>query len=137
MNTILDRKTFYQDDYIFREGDAAYAAYLIRAGRVNIVRRRDGKKVILATLGKGQLFGELALIDSAPRSADAVAASSSVELVVVTEPALRSKINELDDFMRAWFRMLTDRLRNMNDMVDTTKTIKPQVDHNPPPQEDA
>lgn len=137
MNTILDRKTFYQDDYIFREGDAAYAAYLIRAGRVNIVRRRDGKKVILATLGKGQLFGELALIDSAPRSADAVVASSSVELVVVTEPALRSKINELDDFMRAWFRMLTDRLRNMNDMVDATKTIRPQVDHNPPPQEDA
>ncbi|MEO0392507.1 MAG: cyclic nucleotide-binding domain-containing protein [Pseudomonadota bacterium] len=137
MNTILDRKTFYKDDYIFREGDAAYAAYLIRAGKVHIMRFRDDEEVVLATLGKGQLFGELALIDSAPRSADAVAASNSVELVVVTEQSLRRKINELDDFMRAWFKMLTDRLRHMNELVDADKAVKPKGDRNAPPEDDA
>ena len=135
MNTILDRKTFYKDDYIFREGDPAYAAYLIRAGQVHIIRYRDDEEVVLATLGKGQLFGELALIDSAPRSADAVAATNSVELVVVTEPSLKRKINELDDFMRAWFKMLTDRLRHMNDLVDTEKATKPKADRNAPPED--
>ena len=137
MNTILDRKTFYKDDYIFREGDPAYAAYLIRAGQVHIIRFRDDEEVVLATLGKGQLFGELALIDSAPRSADAVAATNSVELVVVTEPSLRRKIDELDDFMRAWFKMLTDRLRHMNELVDSDKAVKPKGDQNAPPEEDA
>ena len=135
MNTILDRKTFYKDDYIFREGDPAYAAYLIRAGQVHIIRYRDDEEVVLATLGKGQLFGELALIDSAPRSADAVAATKSVELVVVTEPSLKRKISELDDFMRAWFKMLTDRLRHMNDLVDTEKATKPKDDRETPPEE--
>lgn len=137
MNGILDRKTFYRDDFIFREGDPAYAAYLIRAGKVNIVRRRHGERVLLATLGRGQLFGELALIDGAPRSADAIAAEQTVELVVVTEPALKSKINELDDFMKAWFKMLTDRLRHMNELVDKGKMPLASGDPNRPPEEDA
>lgn len=139
MNSILDRKTFYQDDFIFREGDPAYAAYLIRAGRVHIQRRReDGEILHLATLGRGQLFGELALIDGEPRSADAVAADKTVELVVVTEPSLKNKIEELDDFMRAWFKMLTERLRHMNELVQGGgSTEPPKPDRFAPPEDDA
>ena len=136
MNTILDRKTFYKDDYIFREGDPAYAAYLIRAGKVHIIRYRDDEEVVLATLGKGQLFGELALIDGTPRSADAVAATTSVELVVVTEQSLKRKMGELDDFMLAWFKMLTDRLLHMNDLVDNEKATKPKADRFQAPEDD-
>jgi CRP-like cAMP-binding protein len=136
MNTILDRKTFYKDDFIFREGDPAYAAYLIRQGKVHIVRRRHGKRVLLATLGRGQLFGEMALIDGEPRSADAVAADQTVELVVVTEPSLKKKMDELDDFMRAWVKMLTDRLRHMNELVESNRpAAPPPTDPNAPPEE--
>lgn len=56
---------------IFAKGDAGDRMYVITAGFVAI-QDEDG---LIETLGPGELFGELALIDAAPRSASAVAAS--------------------------------------------------------------
>lgn len=56
---------------IFRQGDASDSAYAIQKGRVEIVTDSDNGEVRVAELGPGDVLGELALLDGAPRSATA------------------------------------------------------------------
>lgn len=73
-------KTFLKGDVIFREGDKGQVAYMIQSGSVNIVKNIKGKRQILATLGPGELFGEMAIISKCERVAGAEAASECVLL---------------------------------------------------------
>ncbi|ACS80099.1 cyclic nucleotide-binding domain-containing protein [Maridesulfovibrio salexigens] len=73
-------KTFLKGDVIFREGEKGNAAYMIQSGTVNIVKNIKGKRQILATLGPGELFGEMAIISKCERVAGAEAASECVLL---------------------------------------------------------
>ncbi len=62
-------------DVIFRRGDPGSSLYIIEAGLVNItLSSRAGQQMILARMGSGDLFGEMALLDGEPRSANAIAA---------------------------------------------------------------
>ena len=54
---------------VFNQGDEADAAYVIVSGRVDVTAGHDGADVRLGELGPGEVFGELGLIDDAPRSA--------------------------------------------------------------------
>lgn len=69
---------------LFREGDPGDGFYLIRSGRVKIRRMVDpeakgrSQEQLLTILSSGQLFGEMALVDGAPRSADALAVEDAV-----------------------------------------------------------
>ena len=67
------------DSTIVGEGGAGLGFYLILDGRVEV---RKGSKVI-ATLGRGEFFGEMSLIDGQPRSADVVATSTTECWVLV------------------------------------------------------
>lgn len=61
-------------DIIFDTGQTGDAMYLIQDGRVRILQQLpDGSREVLANLEKGQIFGEMAIIDSSPRAARAVA----------------------------------------------------------------
>jgi len=59
---------------IVRQGDTGVGAFIIRSGKVDILQERDGKETKLATLGPGEVIGEMALLDEFPRSATARAA---------------------------------------------------------------
>ena len=54
---------------IVRQGDTGVGAFIIRSGKVDIVQEKDGHETKLATLGAGDVFGEMALLDEFPRSA--------------------------------------------------------------------
>ena len=72
-------------EYLFREGESAAYGYVIKSGRVVIVKSGlDGER-ILVELGPGSLFGELALIDGSPRSASARAQEESVVAEISSE----------------------------------------------------
>src|SRR5215475_3821962 len=73
-------RTVKAGDVIFREGDAADEMYVIKTGTVEI---RVGNRV-LEKLGENTIFGEMALIDSSRRSADAVAVTDAT-IIPVTE----------------------------------------------------
>src|SRR5207253_7046392 len=69
---------------LFRVGDSGDAMYFIESGRVRItVTDADGREVILASLGHGDFFGEMAMFDGHGRSADATVAEDS-RLAVLT-----------------------------------------------------
>ncbi len=75
---ILDRRIFEVGHIFFRQDDAGSAAYLIQDGRVSIRRQTVAGIIELARLGPGRIFGELALLNNAPRRASAVALERTV-----------------------------------------------------------
>lgn len=75
---ILDRRVFGSGYTFFHQDDPATAAYLIQTGRVSIQRVGEAGLEELAQLGPGRIFGELALINEAPRRASAVAIERTV-----------------------------------------------------------
>ena len=62
---------FKAGELIFRQGDEGRAAFVIQSGAVEIFLQAEQKAIIVARFQKGEIFGELALIDGSPRSAGA------------------------------------------------------------------
>jgi len=78
LEALLVRTTHGQGDVIFHEGDEAEAMYAVEDGAVEIVK--DSGRTVVATLAKGDAFGELAFFDGRPRSAAARARQRTVVL---------------------------------------------------------
>jgi CRP-like cAMP-binding protein len=88
------------------EGSAGTEFFIIIEGTAKVTRR--GRKV--ATLSPGQAFGELALLDKAPRNAT-VTAETPMELVVLGQRAFGSMIDEIPGFARKLLAGMARRLR--------------------------
>jgi len=91
---------------IFQEGDKADGLFIIKSGQVGI---RLGNRT-LAELNANSIFGEMALIDDAPRSATAVAVTD-VELVPVSEKQFLFLVSQTPFFALKVMRVLARRLR--------------------------
>jgi CRP/FNR family cyclic AMP-dependent transcriptional regulator len=100
------KKTYKQGDKIAREGEKAISFYLILDGSVDV---RRGNRII-AKLGKGQFFGEMALFDDQPRSADVVAAEDTT-CVLLTSWALSGIIADNPKIAQSIIKELVRRLR--------------------------
>jgi CRP/FNR family cyclic AMP-dependent transcriptional regulator len=94
---------------IFREGDPGDVMYGVRAGEVSI--RLRGIEV--ETAGPGDFFGELAMIDHGPRSADA-SAKTDCELVRIDERPFQFMVQQTPYFALEVMRAIAVRLRSMN-----------------------
>jgi CRP-like cAMP-binding protein len=78
--------TYNAGDIIFKESDTSSELYLIQDGLVEIflgIRKSGGEKSII-TLGKGQIFGEMALLDEGPRTASARCSADGTKLWVAS-----------------------------------------------------
>ena len=105
------RKPFKKDEVIFDISDVSDELFLIHSGEVNIVSR-DG--MVLATLGQGELFGEMAAVmGEHERTASAVAASNTI-IDVIDSGVMRRKLADADPVLRALVRNLTLRLADAN-----------------------
>src|SRR5438093_5139669 len=108
----LDRKA---GAVLFSAGDQGDAMYLIEEGKVRIcVRAKEGHEVMLTELQRGDFFGEMALLDGKPRSADAKVAEDTRLAMLSREHFLscaRSNPNVALEMLTA----LANRLRNTDD----------------------
>lgn len=95
---------------IFHEGEEGDCAYVVEKGRVEISVRRGGVKTVISTIQPGDIFGEMAIIDGAPRTATAMAVEFTT-LTVVTREQITTRIAESDPVLRWLFRIILDRMR--------------------------
>jgi CRP/FNR family transcriptional regulator, cyclic AMP receptor protein len=102
-------RSFRAGEVIFNEGDSAQESYVIQKGQVEI--RRDGR--LLNTLSEKSIFGEMALIDHAPRAATAIAVTDVV-LVPVAEKQFLFLVSQTPYFALNVMRVLARRLRSAN-----------------------
>jgi len=105
-------REFSAGEVIFKEGDAATEFYVVQSGKVDI---RLGNR-LLGTVGDRDIFGEMALIDAAPRSATAVAATD-VRLVAVGERQFLFLVSQTPHFALNVMRTLARRLRAQNNAI--------------------
>ena len=101
---------------IFREGEPGDSAYVILSGRVEISALRKGTNVSIATLAEDDFFGEMALIDSRPRSATATALEDT-ELIVIRREQLRDRMAKTDPLLNHFLRVVLERFRASQNML--------------------
>lgn len=98
------------NDILFVEGDPGDRMYIVRSGKVRILKREGGQMNTLAEFGPGGFFGEMSLLDNSPRSAT-VQACEDTELAVVDQPSLTKTLQSQPSWLSALLRVLTVRLR--------------------------
>lgn len=94
---------------LVREGAAGDAFYVIVSGQADV----DRHGTVVATIGAGTFFGDLALLDMAPRNAT-VTAKTDMDLVVLGQPEFSTMIDESSAFARKLLKGLAHRLREMD-----------------------
>lgn len=101
-----DAEAFAAGQVIFETGTVGEVMYAVQQGEVDIWR--DGK--LLETVNPGSIFGEMALIDSKPRSATAIA-KTSCKLVAVDKKRFNFLVQQNPFFALNVMQVLTNRLR--------------------------
>lgn len=91
---ICRTRNFPAESYVFREGEPGYSLFVLVAGKLEIRKKIDGVDKVLVKMGSGDCFGEIAIIDDEPRSADAVCATNCT-VIEVNEAV----VNNNDDML--------------------------------------
>ena len=135
LRDLLVIRDFPADALLFQLGDAGDAMYLIEGGRVRIfIHDEDGEDVTLAELSDGDFFGEMAIIDGKPRSANAIVIEDARLAVLSREDFLRfvranvdvalEMVSAISDRLRQTDRLLRQRVsRNVNVENDARMTL--------------
>jgi len=110
-------RSFPKGARVFHEGDTSDACYVVREGEVRVTREHsDGRAIALATLGPGELVGELAMLDGGVRSAS-VEALTDVELLAVSAADMRGLLERNADITTKLVVKLAERLRETNERI--------------------
>ena len=106
----LERIIYQSGDQIFQEGDMSNCAYLIESGGVEISILRENNPFRISILVAGDLFGEMALIDSQPRIATATAVDKTC-VVRISRDLIEAKLANVDPIIEHLLRLILKRFR--------------------------
>jgi CRP/FNR family cyclic AMP-dependent transcriptional regulator len=120
----LTHETFAEGDVIFAQGDEGDAMYLIEEGAVDIVAGTGTQRVTLASLFSGQYFGELSLLDGAPRSAMA-RASRATSLLALERDAFVDFVKRRPEAALSIMHEIGERMRATNELM--TRTVSRNI----------
>ncbi len=109
---------------LFRKGDAGDAVYGIRRGQIGIeISTKAGSRVTLNTLGSGDVFGEIAMLDGRNRTADAVAMEKT-ELFALRREQVLAYIESEPRVALKFIELLCKRLRYVSGRMEEVVTLK-------------
>ncbi len=94
---------------IFCEHEPGNELYIIKKGRVKIVKFHGGSEIILSILREGEIFGELAIVSDKPRNATAISFGQSV-LLPIDEESLMKLIRKSSDLLKRIFTAISQRV---------------------------
>ncbi len=113
---------------LFRTGDEGDAMYLVEQGKVRIyVQAKDGHEVTLTELQRGDFFGEMALLDGKPRSADA-RVTQDARLAVLSREHFLSFVSSNPNVGLEMLTALANRLRHTDELLRRTATRNVNVE---------
>jgi EAL domain-containing protein (putative c-di-GMP-specific phosphodiesterase class I) len=124
-------KTFEAGSLIFQEGEPGNCAYIIKEGKVELSILSNGQHLPVAVLEKGELFGEMALIDDSVRSATAIA-EEDAELLIISRNYIEQKIDSSDPTVRLLLQVVMERYRDIHSrlvnvvdgLIEQEKSVK-------------
>jgi CRP-like cAMP-binding protein/DNA-binding response OmpR family regulator len=119
---------------VFKQGDPATSAYILASGSIAVYREIDGKRVPVARVRKGELFGEMAIIDGTPRRATAIALEDCT-LSLIAKDMIEEKMAAADPVINKVMHMLIDSVRLVPEVTspkprnleDVSKEMKEQA----------
>ena len=120
---LASERSVQRGQIIFQKGDMDSSMMAVLRGSVRIsTGSTDGKEVILNTIGVGEVFGEIALLDGRPRSADATAVEDCTLLVIERRHFLPFLLANQDLVLRM-LSVLCQRLRQTSDALGDMVTL--------------
>ncbi len=102
---------------LFHEGDQGAEMFIIQAGKVKISKRIRGVEKTLATLEKGEFFGEMAILNDKPRSATAEVIEES-EMLVIDRKTFEGLLRSNVEIAIRFIKRLADRLREADEQME-------------------
>lgn len=117
ISKIIFINTYAKGEVVFQEGEKGDSLYIILKGQVKVcLYDEDGREYILAAIGKDGFFGELALIDELPRSANAITLEDS-ELLIIRRHDFTRLLMENPMITIAILKVLSRRLRETDERI--------------------
>jgi CRP-like cAMP-binding protein len=120
--------TYAAGDRIFSQGELGTEMFIIQEGEVEIVKHIGGESHTLSRLEKGDFFGEMAVLEAMPRTADAVAASE-VRVVAINGSRFDEMLRKNPEVAVRIIRKYSKRLREANTLLEKLVGREVDVDH--------
>jgi len=114
---------YAKDETIFRKGDVGDYLYIISSGKVEVVEERFGMDVQVAVLGKGEFFGEMALLRQKKRNAT-VRCLEDCELIAIRKNDFNILVTNFGDLKKDFIRAEKKRLKKGKEIIDSHGNIE-------------
>lgn len=124
-------KKVSKDHYLFRDGDAPDAMYIVKSGSFAVTKTKGNSEVILTEVGPGAMVGEMALFDMKPRSAN-VKATKESEVIALPYESLQKQMEQLPVWVRAIMKNMNENLREMNKKLRLLENTNKDEERFPP-----
>lgn len=128
---MAEAKKVAKDTYLFRDGDAPDAMYIVKSGGFAITKSKGNTEVVIAEIQPGAMVGEMALFDKKPRSAN-VKATKDSEVIALPYDSLNKQMEQLPVWVRAIMKTLNEKLRDANQKIRILENTNPDEDRFPP-----
>ncbi|MNK08013.1 Anaerobic regulatory protein [compost metagenome] len=128
---MAEQKKIAKDSYLFREGDAPDAMYIIKSGGFAVTKTKGNTEIVLAELSAGAMVGEMALFDMKPRSAS-IKATKESEVIALPYDSLSKQMEQFPVWLRAIMKTLNENLREANKKIKILENSNPDEDRFPP-----
>jgi CRP-like cAMP-binding protein len=120
--------TYAAGDMIFSQGDLGTEMFIIQDGEVEILKHINGESHILSHLEKGDFFGEMALLEAAPRTADAIA-KTEVKALIINGSRFDDMLKKNPEIAVRIIRKYSKRLREANTLLERLVGREVDADH--------
>ena len=127
---MADGKKVNKDMYLFREGDAPDAMYIVKSGEFAITKSKGNSEITLASLSPGGMVGEMAIFDMKPRSAN-VKATKDSEVIVLPYASLTKQMDGLPVWVKAIMKTMNDNIREANKKIKMLENANPDAERFP------
>lgn len=109
-------RVYQKGDAIIKEGETGREMFIIKSGVADVLKGEEGNQIHLATLERGDIFGEMAILENEPRSATVIAREET-HLIVLNTGNFMLKIRKDPTFAFNIMQKLSSRIRLLNEKI--------------------